>query len=79
MFSSDELLPYAATDLHEKQYGFLQCVKTEDKQTHISDNELTVLCVVALSILAPKLTMTCIKDLAAFRVWQGYEVKCTGF
>jgi hypothetical protein len=65
VFSSDELLPYASTDLDEKQYRFLRCVKTEDKQTHISDNESTVLCVVPLSILAPKLTMTCIKDLAA--------------
>ena len=64
VFSSDELLPYASTDLHEKHYRFLQCVKTEDKQTHFPDNESTVLCVVPLSILAPKLTMTCIKDLA---------------
>src|ERR1700683_4341283 len=65
VFSSDELLPYASTDLYEKQYKFLQCVKTENKQTHISDDETAVLCAVPLSILAPKLTMKCIKDLAA--------------
>ena len=65
VFSSDELLPYASTDLHEKQYKFLQCVKTEDKQTHISDDASIVLCAVPLSILAPKLTMKCIKDVAA--------------
>jgi len=64
VFSSDELLPYATTDLHEKQYKFLQCVKTEDKQTHISDDETVILCAVPLSILAPKLTMKCMKDLA---------------
>ena len=63
-FSSDELLPYTSTDLYEKQYKFLQCVKTEDKQTNISDDETTVLCAVPLSILVPKLTMKCIKDLA---------------
>jgi len=38
-FHSDELLPYTSTDLYEKQYKFLQCVKTENKQTHISDDE----------------------------------------
>jgi hypothetical protein len=59
VFLLDELLPYASTDLHEKQYKFLQCVKT----AHIA-NKTTVLCTVPLSILAPKLTMKCIKDLA---------------
>ena len=64
VFSSDELLPYTSTDLQEKQYKFFRCIKTEDKQTHISNNETTVLCAVPLSILAPKLTMKCIKDLS---------------
>src|SRR6202050_5286791 len=53
VFSSDELLPYTSTNLHEKQYKFLQCVKTENKKTHISDDETAVLCAVPLSILAP--------------------------
>jgi len=75
--------------LYEKQYKFLQCVKTENKQTHISDDETenkqthilmmkqkikqthisddetAVLCAVPLNILTPKLTMKCIKDIAA--------------
>src|SRR5882762_7938415 len=64
IFSSDELLPYTSANLHEKQYKFVQCVKTEDKQSHITDDSKTVLCAVPLSILAPKMTMKCIKDLA---------------
>jgi len=64
IFSSDELLPYTSANLHEKQYKFFQCVKTEDKQSHITDDSKTVLCAVPLSILAPKMTMKCIKDLA---------------
>jgi hypothetical protein len=33
IFSSDELLPYALTDLHEQQYQFLQHVKEDKKQS----------------------------------------------
>jgi hypothetical protein len=33
LFSSDELLPYASTDLHEQHYQFLQCVTKKYKQS----------------------------------------------
>ena len=64
VFSSDELLPYASTDLNEKQYRFVQCVKVEEKQAYISEDKTTVLCAVPVNIFAPKLTMKCIKYLA---------------
>jgi hypothetical protein len=63
IFSQDELLPYASTDLSEKQYKFLQCVKTEDKQTHISES--AIFCAVPLSVISHKLTMKCIKNIAS--------------
>jgi hypothetical protein len=45
VFSSDKLQLYASADLQEKQYKFIRCVNTEDKQTHISDNKKKVLCI----------------------------------
>jgi len=64
VFSSDELLPYAYTDLDEKQYKFVRCVKVEGKQAYVSEDKNTVLCAMPVNILAPKLTMRYIKDLA---------------
>src|ERR1700691_6070802 len=43
LFSSDELLAYASTDLLEQQYQFLRCVKKDDKQILDLDNG-NVLC-----------------------------------
>jgi hypothetical protein len=63
LFSSDELLPYASTNLHEQQYLFLQCVTKKQKQSLVlHDGE--VLCNVPLNILAPKLTLKIAKELA---------------
>jgi hypothetical protein len=63
LFSSDELLPYASTDLHEPQYQLLQCVTKKQKQSLVlHDGE--VLCNVPLNILAPKLTLKIAKELA---------------
>jgi hypothetical protein len=65
VFSLDELSPYASINLNEMQYKFVKCVKTTDKHTYNSEVESAVLCTVPLNILAPKLTMKCIKDLAS--------------
>ena len=63
LFSSDELLPYASTNLHEQQYLFLQCVTKKQKQSLVlHDGE--VLCNVPLNVLAPKLTLKIAKELA---------------
>jgi hypothetical protein len=63
LFSSDELLPYVLTDLHEQQYQFLQCVTKKQKQSLVlHDGE--VLYNVPLNILAPKLTLKIAKELA---------------
>ena len=63
LFSSDELLPYASTNLHEQQYQFLQCVTKKQKQSLVlHDGE--VLCNVPLNMLAPKLTLKIAKELA---------------
>jgi hypothetical protein len=63
LFSSDELLPYVSTDLHEQQYQFLQCVTKKQKQSLVlHDGE--VLSNVPLDILAPKLTLKIAKELA---------------
>src|SRR5882762_11024715 len=63
LFSSDELLPYALTDLYEPQYQFLQCVTKKQKQSLVlHDGE--VQCNVPLNILAPKLTLKIAKELA---------------
>jgi hypothetical protein len=63
IFSSDELRPYALADLHEQQYQFLQCVKNNSKQQLILDDN-NILCNVPIDVLAPKLTLKCIKQLA---------------
>ena len=61
LFSSDELLAYASTDLLEQQYQFLQCVKKNQKNLVLNDGDL--LCSVPLNILAPKLTLKTAKEL----------------
>src|ERR1700727_3933414 len=43
LFSSDELLPYASTDLLEQHYQFIQCVKKNQKQDLVL-NDGDVLC-----------------------------------
>ena len=63
LFSSDELLLYASTALHEQQYQFLRCVTEKQKQSLVlHDGE--VLCNVPLNILTPKLTLKTAKELA---------------
>ena len=62
LFSSDELLPYASTDLFEQHYQFLQCVKKKQKQGFVL-NDGDVLCNVPLNILAPKLTLKTAKEI----------------
>src|SRR6202167_4718954 len=61
LFSSDELLAYASTDLLEQQYQFLRCVKKNQKNLVLNDGDL--LCSVPLNILAPKLTLKTAKEL----------------
>jgi len=63
LFSFDELFPYASMDLHEQQYQFLQGVKKTQKQSLVL-NDGDVLCNVPLNILASKLTLKTIKELA---------------
>ena len=65
LFSSDELLAYASTDLLEQQYQFLQCVKKNQKNLVLNDGDL--LCSVPLNILAQKLTLKTAKELANLR------------
>src|ERR1700683_188373 len=62
LFSSDELLPYASTDLLEQHYQFVQCVKKNQKQGLVL-NDGDVLCNVPLNILAPKLTLKAAKEI----------------
>src|ERR1700734_3764313 len=63
LFSFNELIPYASTDLCEQQYQFLQVVKTKQKQSLVL-NDGDVLCSVPLNILAPKMTLKTAKELA---------------
>ena len=63
IFSSDELLPYVPADLHDQQYQFQRCIKTDDKQHSDSVND-EVICHVPLDVLAPKLTLKCIKKVS---------------
>jgi hypothetical protein len=54
IFSSDELLPYTSTNLDEKQYKFVQCIKTEYKQFHITDDTWgsgSLLCMACTSLI----------------------------
>ena len=62
IFSSDKLLPYASADLHDQQYQFLQCVKKNNKQDPVLNDD--VLCNMPLDVLAPKLTLKCVKDIS---------------
>jgi len=63
IFSSDELLPYMLTDLHEGQYQFLQCVKKNNQQNLVLNDD-DICCNVPLTVLAPKLTLKSAKELA---------------
>jgi len=44
LFSSDELLAYASTDLLEQQYQFLQCVKKNQKNLVLNDGDYCAVC-----------------------------------
>jgi hypothetical protein len=63
LFSSDELFPYALSDLDEQQYQFFPCVKKRQKQSLAFDDG-GVLCSVILYILASKLTLKAVRELA---------------
>src|ERR1700734_4029879 len=63
LFLSDELLPYASTDLHEQHYQFLQCITKKHKQSVVL-HDGDILCNVPLNILAPNLTLKAAKELA---------------
>jgi hypothetical protein len=65
VFSSDELLPYALDDLHEKKYRFIQCIRKEIVELHELNDKNGVLCAIPVSVLAPKLTMKCIRDIVS--------------
>ena len=63
IFSMDELLPYALTDLSVPQYRLIQCVKICHKQSPvIADDE--ILCKIPLNSLAPKLTIKYAKKIS---------------
>ena len=62
LFSSDELIPYSSTDLHEQKYQYLHGVKKIQKESLVL-NDGDVLCNVPLNILAPKLTLKAAKEL----------------
>ena len=63
IFSMDELLPYALTDLSEPQYKFIQCVKIYDNQSPVlADDE--ILCKIPLNALAPKFTIKYAKEIS---------------
>ena len=63
VFSSDELLTYSTTDLHEAQYQFLHGIKKNQKQSFVL-NDGDIMCNVPHNILAPKLTLKAVKELA---------------
>jgi len=63
VFSSDELFSYSSGDLQDQQYQFLRCIKKNDMQESVlNDNE--VLCNIPLHVLAPKLTLKCVKNIS---------------
>src|ERR1700729_285290 len=69
IFSSDELLPYALTNLHVQQYQFLQCVKKDNKQSIVlGDGDM--LCSVPLNILTLKLILETANKLASLHTLQ---------
>ena len=53
LFSSDELHAYTSTDLLDRQYQFLQCVKKNQKQSLVL-NDGDLLCSVPLNITEEK-------------------------
>jgi len=63
IFSSDELFSYSSDDLQDQQYQFLQCIKKNDMQESVLNDD-EVLCNVPLYILAPKLTLKCVKNIS---------------
>src|SRR6202789_2412437 len=63
VFTSDELLPYTSTALHDQQYQFLQCVRKNNKEKIVLDDG-EIFCSVPLNILAPKLTLVAAKKLS---------------
>jgi hypothetical protein len=63
IFSTDELLPYASTDLSEPQYKFLRCIKIDNKQSPILAAD-EILCKIPLDVLAPKVTKKCVKEIS---------------
>ena len=63
IFSSDELLPYASTDLHHQQYQFIRCIKKDCNQNPVL-NENEIFFNVPLIVLAPKLTLKCAKNIS---------------
>jgi hypothetical protein len=70
IFSSDELLPYALTNLHVQQYQFLQCVKKDNKQSIVlGDGDGDMLCSVPLNILTLKLILETANKLASLHVY----------
>ena len=60
IFSTDEIFPYASTDLSELQYKFIQCVKIDTKHSPILAAD-EILCKQPLDVLAPKVTIKCAK------------------
>jgi hypothetical protein len=63
IFSSDELFSYSSGDLQDQQYQFLRCIKKNDMQESVLNDD-EVLCNVPLHILAPKLTLRCVKNIS---------------
>jgi hypothetical protein len=63
IFSSDELFSYSSGDLQDQQYQFLRCIKKNDMQESVLNND-EVFCNVPLHILAPKLTLKCVKNIS---------------
>ena len=63
LFSAYELLPYSSSDLYEEQYQFLYGVKRNQKQGFVL-NDGDIMCSVPHNILAPKLSLKTIKELA---------------
>src|ERR1700733_1476964 len=63
IFSSDELFSYSSGNLQDQQYQFLRCIKKNDMQEPVLNND-EVLCNVPLHVLAPKLTLKCVKNIS---------------
>jgi hypothetical protein len=63
IFSSEELLPYTSTNLYDQQYQFVQCIKINDIQNPVLNNNV-ILCKVPLDVFAPKLTLKSVKNIS---------------